>query len=95
MQAELLRIVQEALNNVRKEADATVVRVRASSDDGSFQLVIADNGRGFATDDAATGFGLMSMRQGAELIGAALEIGSAPEDGMRVLVSVPVRREGQ
>jgi signal transduction histidine kinase len=91
VQAELLRIVQEALNNVRKHADATVVRVRAASVNGSFQLVVSDNGRGFVPDRTGDGFGLMSMRQRAELIGATLQIESAQQDGTRVSVSLPGR----
>jgi hypothetical protein len=80
-QAELLRIVQEALNNVRKHADATVVRVRATSENGTFRLVVTDNGRGFEPGRAGNGFGLAGMRERADLIGAELEIESRPRDG--------------
>jgi hypothetical protein len=50
-QVELLRIIQEALTNVRKHADATVVRVRAEMSDGQLVLIVADNGRGFSPTD--------------------------------------------
>jgi signal transduction histidine kinase len=93
-QAEVLRIVQEALTNVRKHADATVVRVDLESG-ADLTITIADNGRGFQPDVATGGFGLESMRQRAELIGARLTVSSEPRDGTRVELVVPVtRREG-
>jgi signal transduction histidine kinase len=89
--AELLRIAQEALNNVRKHADAAVVRVEAGAEDGEFVLRIVDNGTGFDPDRVPAGrVGLHSMRERAELVGATIEIISAPSDGTRVEVTVPV-----
>jgi signal transduction histidine kinase len=90
-QAEVLRIVQEALTNVRKHADATVVRVDLESG-ADLTVTIADNGRGFRSDVATGGFGLESMRQRAELIGARLTVSSEPRDGTRVELVVPVIR---
>jgi len=90
-EAEALRVAQEALANVRRHADATVVRVRAGTDDGWLVLVVADNGRGFDPDgvgDAA--YGLASMRERAALIGGELEIESAPREGTRVRLGVPI-----
>ena len=81
--AEVLRIVQEALTNVRKHADATVVRVNVATD-GDLRLTIADNGRGFRRETLASGFGLESMRQRAAVIGAELQIESEPQNGTRV-----------
>jgi signal transduction histidine kinase len=98
IQAELLRIVQEALNNVRKHADATLVRVRAEALDGAVRFTVADNGRGF--DLAAVNVmsvGLHSMRERAALLHGTIEIDSRPQDGTRVSVTVPVddaRRSG-
>jgi signal transduction histidine kinase len=98
IQAELLRIVQEALNNVRKHADATLVRVRAEALDGAVRFTVADNGRGF--DPAAVNLmsvGLHSMRERAALLHGTIEIDSRPQDGTRVSVTVPVddaRRSG-
>lgn len=90
-QAEVLRIVQEALTNVRKHADATVVRVEVATD-GDLRLVIADNGRGFRPESARTGFGLESMRQRADLIGARLTVGAEPQNGTRIELRVPLRQ---
>ena len=91
-QAEVLRIVQEALTNVRKHADATVVRVGVATGERSAHLV-TDNGRGFHPEAVHGGFGLDSMRQRAALIGATLTITSQPRDGSRVeLVHAAPRR---
>jgi signal transduction histidine kinase len=90
VRSEILLIVQEALANVRKHADATVVRVTVTSDGPTAVLTVADNGRGFATGEATgTGFGIRGMRERAALVGAELEIISRPRDGTRVVVRLP------
>ena len=87
--AEVLRITQEALQNVRKHAAATEVRI---SLDGN-RLVIADNGRGFDVMRLATGatrnFGLQFMRERAELMGSELQIESRQGEGTRILLRLP------
>ena len=90
--AELIRIVQEALTNVRKHADATVVRVNAVWGRSTFEVSIADNGRGFdpASVDGST-FGITGMRERAILIGAEIVIDSRPKDGTRVVLRMPGR----
>ncbi|MEO6578579.1 MAG: sensor histidine kinase [Candidatus Limnocylindria bacterium] len=93
-QAEVLRIVQEALTNVRKHADATVVKVEVVTGE-TVLVVVTDNGRGFRVNTAPPGFGLESMRQRAGIIGASLVVTSEPQNGTRVELSVPLRqREG-
>lgn len=88
-QAELLRILQEALTNVRRHADATRVRVALEPTERGLQLVIADNGRGFDPAQAASSrYGLRGMRERAAIIGAELRIESAPQDGTRIIVDV-------
>ncbi len=89
-QAEALRIAREALTNVRRHADATVVRVRALVEHGQLTLRVDDNGRGFDPNAVgATAFGLASMRERAALIGGELIIDSAPAAGTRVSLRVP------
>jgi nitrate/nitrite-specific signal transduction histidine kinase len=94
---QLLRIVQEALANVRKHADATHVQVRISEDDESIETVIADDGRGFDPDSPSRDghepmphFGLATMRERAESVGGTLRISSAPSSGTQVIVRLPV-----
>ncbi|HEX6140186.1 MAG TPA: sensor histidine kinase [Candidatus Limnocylindria bacterium] len=94
-QAELLRIVQEALNNAHRHADATRVRVRLERDASQLRLSVSDNGRGFDTSAVSGGgYGLRSMAERAEIIGARLTVHSAPGDGTRVLVEVPLVEAG-
>ncbi len=89
-QAEVLRIVQEALNNVRKHADATVVRLRLERAGAGVRISITDNGRGFDPGGVpADRFGLRTMRERAEMIGARLTIDSQASGGTAVVVEVP------
>jgi signal transduction histidine kinase len=89
-EAEMLRIVQEALNNVRRHADATIVRVRLECVDNRVRVTIGDNGRGFDTGSVGPErYGLRGMRERAELVGGNLMIDSRPTDGTRVSVDVP------
>lgn len=90
-QAELLRILQEALTNVRRHADATRVRVRLQATERGARLLVADNGRGFSEKQVDAGrYGLRGMRERAGIIGADLRIESAASDGTRVVVDVPM-----
>jgi len=90
-QAEALRIVQEALSNVRRHADATVVRVRVGVEAGRLVVVVGDNGCGFNPESVGwNAFGLASMRERAALIGGELHIDSRPRDGTRVSLHLPL-----
>ncbi len=101
-QAEVLRIVQEALANVARHADATVVGVHLRTTDGRIILRVADNGRGFEVGSAgARAYGLASMRERAALIGGRLRITSRPGSGTMIALTAPfegpatVARAGQ
>lgn len=90
IEAEILRIAQEALTNVRRHADATLVRVVATVNDGQVTLEIRDNGRGFQLDSVGESpYGLAGMRERATLVGGVLEIESAPRQGTSVRLVVP------
>ena len=94
-QAEVIRIVQEALNNVRKHADATVVRLRLERAGAGVRMSITDNGRGFDPADVpGDRFGLRTMRERAEMIGGQLTIDSAASSGTVVVVEVPEAGSG-
>ncbi|HSH21101.1 MAG TPA: sensor histidine kinase [Candidatus Caenarcaniphilales bacterium] len=90
-QAEVLRVLQEALTNVRKHADATVVRVNAEVADRTLVLRIHDNGRGFRVEDTSgDGMGLQGMRERARLMGGELQLFSEPSGGTTVELAVPL-----
>ena len=91
-QVEVLRVLQEALTNVRKHADATVVRVAAEAADGVLHLVIMDNGRGFRPEESSgDGLGLQGMKERARLMGGEMHVHSEPSGGTTVELLVPVR----
>ncbi len=85
----VLRILQEALQNIRKHATATRISIALEGD----TLVIADNGRGFdlmrVASRAGQNFGLQFMRERAELMGAQLHIESRQGEGTRILLRLP------
>jgi signal transduction histidine kinase len=92
-QAEIIRIVQEALNNVHRHADATRVRVRTELAGVVAQISVVDNGRGFDPADVPPErFGLRGMRERAELVGGTLRVESRPHDGTTIIVEVPAAR---
>ncbi len=88
---QLARIVQEALNNVRKHARATLVTVECTAGVKGFCLVVKDNGQGFELSSAAKpcSFGLDTMRERAGSIGGRLCIFSEPGRGTEVRVELP------
>jgi len=95
IQAELLRIAQEALANVHRHAGARRVDLRARTDAGGVLLTIVDDGRGFdAREPQATDFGLLAMHERAALIGGRLRIESRPGHGTIVEVRAPIAFPG-
>ncbi|HBY92384.1 MAG TPA: hypothetical protein DEP84_00230 [Chloroflexi bacterium] len=90
-EAHLLRLVQESLANIRKHAAADRVLVTLTAADERFMLVIEDDGQGFdpGEDVPETRHGLRSMRERASLLGAELQVVSAPEEGTRVCIEWP------
>ncbi len=93
-EVQLLRIVQEALANVRRHSGAGAVEIRATTADGRLHLTVADDGHGFEPGERARDgrpqFGLQTMAERANAIGGALSVESAPGAGTRVSVVVPV-----
>jgi signal transduction histidine kinase len=93
----LFRVAQEALNNVVKHSGATQARIELSFGAGGAQLTVSDNGRGFdpganspaAAEAARPAWGLLGMRERAELLGGQFEIEAAPGQGTRVRVTIP------
>ncbi len=90
---QLLRVIQEALANVRKHSGARRALVRFSAAAGWVEVLVEDDGMGFDPAAPARGafprFGLATMRERAEAVGGSLDIDSAPGQGCRVTVCVP------
>ena len=84
------RVLQEALTNVARHAEAGRVAITVILDPRSVRLVIADDGRGFDTDRAGRrSLGLMGMRERAGALGGTLDVRSAPEHGAVVECTLP------
>jgi signal transduction histidine kinase len=101
VEVALYRIAQEALQNVMKHAEAQRVTLRLTAADGRVHLVVEDDGRGFRPGHAGRNrngdpsYGLVGMRERAELVGARLEVTSTPGSGTRVLVELRTPRSRQ
>ncbi|MEM7351229.1 MAG: two-component regulator propeller domain-containing protein [Acidobacteriota bacterium] len=95
LRRNLSLILREALHNAVRHAQARRVRVQFAHDDGELLLTVADDGRGFAVDQAAGGNGLRNLRDRAVAVGGATVIDSQPGDGTRVRVRLPLRTDSQ
>jgi len=93
----IFRIVQEALSNVGRHAEAGRANVRLTFDLESVRVQVQDHGKGFEppariTELASGGhYGLLGMHERAQLVGAQLSLDSAPGGGTRISVELPLR----
>ena len=93
----LYRILQEALTNVAKHADARRVRVVLLSEDDTVCLTVQDDGRGFdvhaveSSSGRQRGNGIVGMRERLKLIGGALELDPKVGEGTRLVARVPLK----
>jgi nitrate/nitrite-specific signal transduction histidine kinase len=91
---QVLRIIQEALTNVRKHARASHAWVRIERNDGQVRIIVEDDGQGFdpiqVAGEGQRSFGLQIMRERAESVGGSLEFDSRPGKGTRVVIQVPL-----
>ena len=89
----VLRVAQEALQNVRKHAGASTVSVVSELADDGWTLEIRDDGRGFDMGTVAArgrrNFGMQVMHERAELIGARFDVRSRPDGGTVVRLAIP------
>jgi signal transduction histidine kinase len=91
---QLLRIVQEALTNVRKHAGARSVKIGVEWDEGLLRVCTEDDGKGFdpthADGDDRPRFGLRTMQERANMIGGEVQVQSSAGSGTKVIVQVPL-----
>jgi len=91
----LLRITQEAIHNIRKHASASLAHIGLHKEAGFLVLTIEDDGIGFDTWQSSMWrqphFGLRTMGERAELIGATFKVESAPDQGTRVSVRLKLK----
>jgi signal transduction histidine kinase len=99
IETALFRVVQEAITNVAKYAHAESVLIQCVLKDDAISIEIEDDGDGFdptqlpAAGETRRGLGLIGMRERVGLLGGTIEIDAAPGKGVRIAVTVPLRRE--
>lgn len=92
----LYRIIQEAISNAVRHAEAARLRIRIESLPGLVRAVVTDDGRGFEPRDrereeeGGRGLGILGMKERASLVGGRVRIETAPGQGTRVEVEIPV-----
>jgi two-component system sensor histidine kinase DegS len=92
----LFRIVQEAINNTWRHAQATSVQIVVEFEEDVIRITVSDNGQGFIVPDTMGSLtesgklGLAGMEERAKLMGGTVAIKSAPGKGTSVIVEVPV-----
>jgi signal transduction histidine kinase len=98
LESTIYRIMQEALTNVSRHAQATKAVVSVTERDGFVRASVTDDGKGLPDvgglgprgDGLEGGFGMSGMRERAELVGGELEFGPAPGQGTTVRLTVPL-----
>lgn len=93
-EVQVIRVIQEALTNVRKHSGARTAKVSVSAHPEHLEFVISDDGRGFNPEHIhADGFGLSTMRERTTSVGGRFALHSTPGRGTQVVVQLP-RRDG-
>lgn len=100
-QSVVFSIVEEALGNARKYAKAKLIEVRFWHEEGLFVALVQDNGVGFNTQDVNRDYssrgslGMVNMRERAERIDGSLRVESAPKQGTKITLVVPLDKHGR
>jgi signal transduction histidine kinase len=92
VETTVYRVVQEALTNVGKHAEASRVTVTVVERDGAIEIAVTDDGRGFADLGTSEGFGLIGIRERVRLAGGHHDIESEPGRGTTVHAWIPAAR---
>jgi signal transduction histidine kinase len=96
LKVAIYRIIQEALTNISKYAQATIVEIQVGTqatmtpDHRNLKLTIYDNGVGFVLDQTRSGFGLQGMEERSVALGGLFSIETSPGNGCRICVSFPL-----
>ncbi len=90
----LYRVAQEALTNITRHANATIISIKISRDETGITMTITDDGKGFTLQDngcakPTSRLGLLGMRERIEMIGGTFSIQSTVDNGTTVTVAIP------
>ncbi|MBW4428285.1 MAG: sensor histidine kinase [Nostoc desertorum CM1-VF14] len=86
----LYRIVQEALTNICKYAQATEVKIQVIATNDSVNLLIEDNGKGFSVNEKRTGFGITGMQERVAALEGYFHLETEPGSGCKITVELPL-----
>ncbi len=94
------RIIQEALSNIMKHSKAKDVLIKIEQTMDKLSIIVKDNGIGFEMNKSkrnsdVSGFGLIGMRERAELLNGKLDIISAPGEGTKIILTIPLERKDE
>ncbi|HAF17589.1 MAG TPA: hypothetical protein DCG84_04570 [Peptococcaceae bacterium] len=98
LELSVFRIIQEALNNIQKHAEASEVVVKLELHPERIYVVIRDNGKGFDVQSAmnlSEHYGLLNMKERAHIFKGELNVNSAPGRGTEIILVIPVIEEGE
>jgi signal transduction histidine kinase len=90
IKTELVRIVQEGIQNIIKHAEAKQVDIQLFKHDNQLIITLEDDGNGFDVNRQHAGIGLTNMKARAESLDGMLEISSRPDHGTSIIISIPV-----
>jgi signal transduction histidine kinase len=95
----LFRVVQEAVTNIARHAEAETVLIQCALREGVMTVEIEDDGKGFdatrGPEPSGSGLGLLGIRERVELLGGRVDIESAPGQGTRIALAVPAGSEAR
>ncbi|MFC1982259.1 GAF domain-containing sensor histidine kinase [Chloroflexota bacterium] len=94
VELQVIRIVQEALSNVRKHSQAKHAMINVAAQEDKVTIAVQDDGKGFDVDGVGSGdwtkFGLRNMKERADNIHSSLSVESRPDNGTKVTLSIPL-----
>ena len=99
VETAIFRVVQEAITNIARHSKADTALIQCAERDGNLTIEIEDDGEGFdmaslpPPGSRQRGLGLLGMRERVELLGGTLEVDSAPGQGVRIMLTVPLSTE--
>ncbi len=95
LETAIFRVIQEALSNVVKHAEATHVHVKVEITENVANIVVRDNGKGFEIEEEYddNSFGLMGMQERVELLEGKMKLDSKPGRGTEIFVQIPIKNE--
>ena len=87
------RIIQEAINNIIKHADASTVFLSIYTEEQGINISIEDNGKGFDPNQTTEGMGVQGMHNRVSFLGGTMDISARPREGVSIAIRIPYKNE--